>query len=764
MRHIVFISLFFWVSACLAVQQTAQINNDLNAKQGALARLTLNIARSFPISKIQYSGVKRELGSRSIDAFDSLEQAYQKMSEIGPTFSARVRTFQMEARRQQAAWSHKQRIQPSDPEWEPMTRYLEKAEDEYASLTAMYKEYETAQTTFNQTIQHPDLAAYSQKLPRIVSPGRGFRNENNAQQNARVTRTRQTARQALHDGRAQPNAASENENDKYNAAILAQLERELERPRLDINGLAELARFKERVGDKRSQYGRPPAGTTGPSAQTLKRANAMIAEVIKPNVIDAAKTYAWQQRIDSGIANTLVPLAQGSFSSLLPYISADEQNTVDRIFQTRKTELLDELAKPARARIDAIMQSGQDSRTRLIQLVAEHKRFIKDHRDLLEEAPIGTLLDFAQTQRLALLGELEAGLLAEINAADSPGDLGNMNALVADADRKTPIVERITQAQAQRLKSMTAFKPTADSSQLTIQSFTAKGLNYETELTAIYLGDFKNSRLDPSGAAASMILNGYLYSFGRQCHQYLPANRVPIMEQECATMRTTRDGWGNFVSESCVEWVDVPTGLYADPVLYRASQRASSQAGMNMVSELFTGDVFASRKIVDDKLSLGDDTDNLVKMNRCDNAGLARFSENLKRFVTGDTPLRLPGGETLASVNAIHQTEFDADSLNLKALLDDLISENAQGWMMNRYRAGSVSGIRVQSGNRQSGSGTVSASYTYSAMGRNAYTGQVSLTFANDIPKCLFFSDAPQTCRSPSRRIINDYERGKYLN
>lgn len=307
------------------------------------------------------------------------------------------------------------------------------------------------------------------------------------------------------------------------------------------------------------------------------------------------------------------------------------------------------------------------------------------------------------------------------------------------------------------------FVPVKSISELSIESFTSHGLNYETELMAIYLGDFNKARLKNNEIAVSRLFRGYLEAYGKYCDAYLPSNKVAITTSECATERVTRNGWGTVTDTSCVRWVDVPTGLYADPLLYNSSNALSRKAGKGMVGKIFSGNPFASRSMLDDVLSIGNDMNNLVRANKCNNAGLKRFENNLYLFVEGKPPLLLPSKETLASINGTDQIIYSSEQIDFRQLLNDLIVENSKGWMMNRYRSGSVSSIKIHTRNGNGSANTVGASYTFDSFGK-AYSASVRLTFSNGIPVCLFFSDAPQVCRHPSRKIINTYERGRYLN
>jgi len=306
-----------------------------------------------------------------------------------------------------------------------------------------------------------------------------------------------------------------------------------------------------------------------------------------------------------------------------------------------------------------------------------------------------------------------------------------------------------------------AFKVARSTSELSVSSFTSEGLNYEAELMAIYLGDFENSRIEKNSQGLSSIFSRYLNAYGKYCDSYLPPNKVAITLSKCETERVTKNGFGMVTNTSCVRWVDVPTGLYADPKLYSSSKGLSADAGINILKKAFSGDPFASRAVMDNSLSLGNDMSNLVQKNKCDNVGLKRFENNLYRFVEGKTSLLLPGKEKLASTRNIKYTSFDADNLNLTELIDHLIIENSKGWTIIRYVSGSAFNIRK--GRNNVGSGSVTASYAFYGI-QQKELGNVTLTFKNDLPKCLYFFDAPQTCRKPSRKIINKYEKGLYLN
>lgn len=300
---------------------------------------------------------------------------------------------------------------------------------------------------------------------------------------------------------------------------------------------------------------------------------------------------------------------------------------------------------------------------------------------------------------------------------------------------------------------------------LTADSLTLDKLNYEKELTALYLGDFTNSGLQPNDGPFASVFPAYVTSFARNCAAYLPSNRVEIKKQECARESTPVNAFGNPVGPTtCVEYRNVGTGLYAKPELLAISQGLQAIQGGQLLGNIFnrSDDPMAmSRKMTDVLLLAGDDMSKLFGLNKCDSPALQRLEDNMARFAQGGTPLRLASGDTLAEVMAgkpKHDLSKPADHARL---IDDLITENSKGWAFNRYIRGSVGNVSVRSRDAQGRPQRISANYRFSQMGQ-AVGGSVELAFQKGLPKCLFFFDAPSTCRVPSPRIANAYERGEY--
>jgi hypothetical protein len=299
-------------------------------------------------------------------------------------------------------------------------------------------------------------------------------------------------------------------------------------------------------------------------------------------------------------------------------------------------------------------------------------------------------------------------------------------------------------------------------------SFSAKGLNYEKEVTGLYLGDFAHARLERDSLEFDTLFGSYLNAFARRCSAHLPANKVEMTRAECAREQYSVNRYGTPVgTPTCIEYRQVGTGLYADPDLYAAQKQVDLDASRNLVRDTVRGmsgkdPLGTALHTLDAAGSVGSDMDSLLAMNTCTSPGLKRFQENMMRFALGQPPLRLPGGETLASIappKASPGAPFK-DS-NYTKLLEDLVLEHSQVWMVNRFVRGSTSGVTVSSRDQLGRPSKIVGQYMFEGFsGRSK--GSVTVQFSDGLPQCMYFHDFPTTCRTPSRRIVTAYENGSY--
>ena len=258
------------------------------------------------------------------------------------------------------------------------------------------------------------------------------------------------------------------------------------------------------------------------------------------------------------------------------------------IFIRRKTEILENDIKQSKHELRNILSQVNPSGDKLFDIKYLSNRFNNTHSKVINEPIVKSFCDELQTQRINLIETLENQIMDQIRFAKTVPEIKSpLFDMIDQEDQNLEVIARIQQAKKKKFDSLTAFTPVASVDQLTIRSFTAKGLNFESELMAIFLGDFDHARLKPGDTLTSSLLTKYLYAYGQQCDAYLPANKVAITESVCAEEQVTRNGYGIEVDRSCVRWIQKPTGLYADPVLYSVSNNLQPQRRNEYGREFF---------------------------------------------------------------------------------------------------------------------------------------------------------------------------------
>jgi len=315
--------------------------------------------------------------------------------------------------------------------------------------------------------------------------------------------------------------------------------------------------------------------------------------------------------------------------------------------------------------------------------------------------------------------------------------------------------------------------------ELSSTSLDVTGLTFERELLALYLGDFPSARIEPDGLELAHLFRAYVNEFSKQCAEYLPENKAEITVQECARERTRVNQWGTPVGPSeCVAYRDVPTGRYADPEMWRLTNWLDGKTGLQFFGELlgaadgkrpqsseelWAGKLENVRQMADvasSLLDLNNDMESVFRKNPCDGEAIARLEQNLKRFAQGSPPLRLQGGETLADVWDGEAGAQGIENTDYERLIDDLIADNSKGWALNSYKRDTVTNVSILA--RRAGMPEkIRAEYAFLSFGKQ-YPGSVAVTFEDGLPACLYFSDAPDVCRLPSRAVLTAYEKGTY--
>jgi len=304
--------------------------------------------------------------------------------------------------------------------------------------------------------------------------------------------------------------------------------------------------------------------------------------------------------------------------------------------------------------------------------------------------------------------------------------------------------------------------------------FSAAGLNNEDDLLRIYSGDFQSVRLDRNGSEFMQIISSYMTDYANECKQFLPPNKVEITTQVCNDSPSpsiySRDGvhdiYGNVIQTSgCSSYRTVGTGLYADPQLYAAVNDVAAKAQVNMLGNMLgmktgkgghpSGPFSMPQQMVDQLVAVGDEMKAVIHTNTCGSAGLRNFQSNLTRFANGESPIKFAG----AVVPAVIPGEPAKDT-DFARLLDDLVAGNARGWLVNRYQRGSITDPIVAR-DPLGDPVRVLARYSYSDT-QGTQRGRVTVSFKDGSPDCLYFSDAPDTCRVPAANVVSAYEKNAY--
>jgi hypothetical protein len=344
--------------------------------------------------------------------------------------------------------------------------------------------------------------------------------------------------------------------------------------------------------------------------------------------------------------------------------------------------------------------------------------------------------------------------------------------LAAAAAAQTPKPAPKPAAPARPPAAKPAAAPTAAA------HFSATGLNNEDDLLRIYAGDFQSVRVDRASTEFMLIISSYMNDFARDCKQFLPPNKVEITQQVCASSGSSytpyspdgvHDAYGNVIQSSsgCTSYQTVGTGLYADPQLYAAEQDVDAAAAKKLLGGMLgmvTGKGGAGgnpltmpQQTLDQMTAVGTEMRSLIHTNACGSPGLRNFQSNLIRFANDESPIKFAGAVASAPAPPPGGPAKDA---NFARLLDDLVADNARGWMMNRYQPGTITDPIV-SRDPLGQPVKVIAQYSFTGM-QGTQRGRVTVSFKNGSPDCLYFSDAPDTCRLPAAGVVSAYEKNAY--
>jgi hypothetical protein len=298
--------------------------------------------------------------------------------------------------------------------------------------------------------------------------------------------------------------------------------------------------------------------------------------------------------------------------------------------------------------------------------------------------------------------------------------------------------------------------------ELTPSSFQATGLAHEANLRHLYEGEFRVA-FERTSFVFRQTLMKYMLAFGQLC----PGNvvdPVEITEPTCVKWVDTMRGRIP-VGKECVRYVDEGIGVYANCRLWDALISLDPQTVREALSrnsrEMGRDPWGALARSLRMAESLKSEMKTLVQTNGCTSPALKRLEENLVRFARDEPPIRLSGSAPLPPPLAAPP----AGNQSYATLLDDLITSQASAWTPNRYVRRSVTNVNVTMRDAAGRPAVVNGAYLYSVgrdNGANRRTGLVRLTFSDGLPNCMYFNDAPNTCRKAAYWVVERYAQGRY--
>lgn len=308
-------------------------------------------------------------------------------------------------------------------------------------------------------------------------------------------------------------------------------------------------------------------------------------------------------------------------------------------------------------------------------------------------------------------------------------------------------------------QSRTANTSTKAQAPLARSSFSASGLYYERVLIDFFAGNFADipGTFDREKTLFGGLFRQYQEAYGRHCAAFLPPNKVELKKTVCARQQYTVNQSGERNGSECLEYRDEGIGIYTDPALEAAITKLGEEQRGNLLKDAII--TMGDQSAVNDLQQLPDDMDGLLKLNSCDSPGLKRFQENLLLFAMGKQPIPLSGGATSAISPAQPSGPFKDQ--NYTRLLDDLVASQSKEWLLNRYIPGSTSDVVVLSRDAAGRPAAISGKYLFTSV-NNRNTGSVTVDFSDGVPGCIYFSDAPSSCKTPDRKIVASYSSGGY--
>ncbi len=469
--------------------------------------------------------------------------------------------------------------------------------------------------------------------------------------------------------------------------------------------------------------------------------------------------------------------APRTYATLLQAVPGEQRTTLETQLDQRRSQVLREMLPPQQAKADAFPPT-RDGLDQGAEWYAAYRQVFLQAPVLPEADALGK--SYVQ-RREAVLAKLAPQFRHAVETSEDAQAVASMDDEVfrLPEDRDTDVYRQLSAArsaradllakraeQAQRAAEEKAERAALARGEIVASSLKTANLANAAVYRALYTGDFAHAGVQRANVLFEDMFDDYLQQFGTSCKEALPADKVQMSEPECKReLERTVYGRYGVVSQSteCVEWGRRMLDMDADPRAFEAKVALEDVAPRNAFrgflqvlatsgSDPVSGMMGQASDLLQQEMSLKQDTPRLITENGCNSKALARLQENMKRFASGDDPVHLAGFVP----DTTRMTR--AQDLNARALADDLIRANAAGWLMNRYTG--LDGVQVDGAvDAQGRARHLHATYDQKGV---MSTGSVDIAFVDGVPACLYFADDPGNCKAPSPSVVKRFEDGAY--
>lgn len=337
-----------------------------------------------------------------------------------------------------------------------------------------------------------------------------------------------------------------------------------------------------------------------------------------------------------------------------------------------------------------------------------------------------------------------------------------------EAERKRKALEakearlREKERQIQQAEQKAISQNSKNTGSLKKLSINTLGLKYPSIVQNIFNGEFDKLDFTRDESAFGAVFSGYMRAVSKNCKSSLPADKIELTRSECKREQVTTNGYGIEVSRICVEYVDIPTGIFVSPKVYEAYQTLSGAQGITSIANYFSmlGNPERLSNITKEAKKnnvIGQDMATFIKTNGCKGEAIQRLEYNLIAYINNEPPKTSnQNNPALLSTGGVDYSS----QINYTKLLDDIFYADSKSWMFP-YIPGIVSIKSIQKVPGRNVPSRIEAVYLYEVSSKRRRDTAV-LTFKKGVPDCITYPSFFTPCKAVSRQVIAKLRQGYY--